>query len=168
MLGNGFFNVEKYPGRYTKLTGTFGRPKLILQLSLLFADGSQDRVSSDDSWHTGAGPITLSSVYGGEDCDARLEPRGWDSPGFDVHRESAWAPATEVAPPGGVLRAQSIPSVTVARTYEPVRMTIPRPGVFVYDLGENFSGRPRDRRARPSRAPGEASGRASCSTNRAW
>ncbi len=142
ILGNGFFNVEKYPGRYTKLVGTFGRPKLILQLSLLFADGSQDVVLSDGSWSAGAGAITLSSVYGGEDFDARLEQRGWDSPGFDVHAQSEWAPAVEVAPPGGVLRAQSIPPVTVARTYEPVRMTIPRPGVFVYDLGENFSGWP--------------------------
>jgi hypothetical protein len=35
MLGNGFFNAEKYAGRYTKLVGSFGRPKLILQLSLL-------------------------------------------------------------------------------------------------------------------------------------
>jgi hypothetical protein len=142
MLGNGFFNVEKYRGRYSKLVGTFGRPKLILQLSLLFADGSRDVVMSDGSWSAGAGPITLSSVYGGEDFDARLEQRGWDNPGFDAHGESEWAPAVEVAPPGGVLRAQGIPAVTVARTYEPIRMTIPRPGVFVYDLGENFSGWP--------------------------
>ena len=142
MLGNGFFNVEKYRGRYTKLVGTFGRPKLILRLTLVFADGSREVMLSDGSWRTSAGPITLSSVYGGEDFDARLEPRGWDSPGFDADRLSDWVPAIEVASPGGVLRAQGIPAVTVARTYEPVRMTIPRPGVFVYDLGENFSGWP--------------------------
>lgn len=142
MLGNGFFDVEKYPGRYTKLVGTFGRPRLILQLSLFFADGSRQVVSSDGSWRVCAGPITLSSAYGGEDFDARLEPRGWDLPGFDVRAKSGWAPAVEVAGPGGVLRAQGIPPVTVARTYEPVRMTLPRPGVLVYDLGENFSGWP--------------------------
>jgi len=142
MLGNGFFNVEKYPGRYTKLVGTFGRPKLILQLSLFFADGSQELVVTDGAWRTHPGPITLSSVYGGEDCDARLEPHGWDRPGFNPAGDSAWVPAVAVASPGGVLRAQSIPPVTVARTYQPVRMTIPRPGIFVYDLGENFSGWP--------------------------
>src|SRR6185312_11435991 len=47
MLGNGFFNVQKYTGRYTKLVGSFGRPKLILQLSLLFEDGSEETVLSD-------------------------------------------------------------------------------------------------------------------------
>jgi alpha-L-rhamnosidase len=142
MLGNGFFNVEKYPGRYTKLVGTFGRPKLILQLRLLFADGSTQIVVSDGSWRTHAGPITLSSVYGGEDYDARLSPSGWDLPDFREAGGGGWEPAVEVASPGGVLRAQGVPPVTVARTYEPVRMTIPKPGVFVYDLGENFSGWP--------------------------
>jgi hypothetical protein len=142
MLGNGFFNVEKYPGRYTKLAGTFGRPKLILQMRLSFADGSEALLVSDRSWRTRPGPITLSSVYGGEDFDARLEPRAWDDPGLDPRTASEWAPAIEVASPGGALRAQSIPPVTVARTYQPVAMTTPRPGVTVYDLGENFSGWP--------------------------
>ncbi|HEV2441537.1 MAG TPA: family 78 glycoside hydrolase catalytic domain [Steroidobacteraceae bacterium] len=142
MLGNGFFNVEKYPGRYTKLAGSFGRPKLILRLSLLFADGTEELVVSDGSWRTHPGPITLSSVYGGEDFDARLEPRGWDRPGLGTHGESGWAPALQVASPGGVLRAQSVPPVTVAHTYAPVRMTTPKAGVLVYDLGENFSGWP--------------------------
>src|SRR6185437_14235528 len=112
------------------------------QLSLFYADGSRHVVSSNGSWRTCAGPITLSSVYGGEDFDARLEPRGWDLPGCDVQAGRGWASAVEVAGPGGVLRAQCIPPITVARTYEPVRMTVPRPGVLVYDLGENFSGGP--------------------------
>ncbi|MHB8812438.1 MAG: family 78 glycoside hydrolase catalytic domain [Steroidobacteraceae bacterium] len=142
MLGNGFFNVEKYPGRYTKLVGSFGRPKLILRLSLLFADGTEELVVSDGSWHTHPGPITLSSVYGGEDFDARLEPRGWDRPDFGTRSGSGWVPVLELAGPGGALRAQSVPPITVARTYAPVRMTTPKPGVFVYDLGENFSGWP--------------------------
>lgn len=142
MLGNGFFNVEKYPGRYTKLVGTFGRPKLILQLRLLFADGSESFVASDGSWLTCPGPITLSSVYGGEDFDARLEPRGWDRRDFDARGENGWTAAVQVAGPGGMLRAQAIPPVTVAHRYAPIRMTSPKPGVHVYDLGENFSGWP--------------------------
>lgn len=139
MLGNGFFNVEKYPGRYTKLVGSFGRPKLILQLRLLFADGSQRLIVSDGSWRTHPGPIVLSSVYGGEDFDARREPDGWDRPGFSA---GSWSRATPVASPGGRLRAQNVPPVEVARTLKPVAVTRPKPGVYVYDLGENFSGWP--------------------------
>ena len=139
MLGNGFFNVEKYPGRYTKLVGSFGRPKLILRLRLLFADGSEGLVVSDESWRTHPGPIVLSSVYGGEDFDARREPDGWDRPGFAADH---WSRAMLVSSPGGRLRAQNVPPVVVARTLAPVAITRPKPGVYVYDLGENFSGWP--------------------------
>ncbi len=140
MLGNGFFNVEKYPGRYTKFVGSFGRPKLIVQLRLLFTDGSERWIVSDESWRTHPGPIVLSSVYGGEDFDARRAPAGWDRPGSAG--QEAWARATRVASPGGRLRAQNVPPVTVAHTRIPVAVTQPKPGTFVYDLGENFSGWP--------------------------
>ncbi len=139
MLGNGFYNVEKYPGRYTKLVGSFGRPQLILQLRLSFADGTEELIASDGQWRTHSGPIVLSSIYGGEDFDARLEPDGWDRAGFP---DARWLPATEIHGSGGSLRAQGAPPITVARTLAPVACTIPRPGVLVYDLGENFAGRP--------------------------
>ncbi|MFZ0501391.1 MAG: family 78 glycoside hydrolase catalytic domain, partial [Steroidobacteraceae bacterium] len=140
LLGNGFFNVEKYPGRYTKLVGSFGRPRLILQLRLAFADGTEELVVSDGQWRAHSGPIVLSSVYGGEDFDARLEPAGWDHANFAP--DGRWAPATEVRGPGGALRSQAMPPITVARALAPVAVTIPRSGVLVYDLGENFSGWP--------------------------
>src|SRR5438105_3346518 len=73
MLGNGLYNVEKYPQRYTKYVGTFGQPKLILQLKLSFGDGGEQLIVSDAAWHTRPGPIVVSSAYGGEDFDARLE-----------------------------------------------------------------------------------------------
>ena len=139
MLGNGFFNVQKYPGRYTKFVGSFGRPKLILQLRLLFRDGTEEHLVSDEHWETHPGPIVLSSVYGGEDFDARLEQTGWNRPGFTSY---GWNSATKVDGPGGRLRAQNVPSVEVAHTYRPVAITQPKPGVFVYDLGMNFAGWP--------------------------
>lgn len=142
MLGNGLYNVEKYPGRYTKFSGTFGRPKLILQLKLTLSDGTEQLIVSDAAWRTRPGPIRLSSAYGGEDFDARLEPRGWDRPGGAGNGEQ-WMPALEVAGPGGRLRAQNEPPIVVARTLRPTRITQPRPGIHVYDLGENFSGWPR-------------------------
>jgi len=139
MLGNGFFNVEKYRGRYTKFVGSFGRSKLILQLRLLFQDGTEEFLVSDEHWQTHPGPIVVSSVYGGEDFDARREQVGWDRPGFTAR---GWTCATRVDGPGGRLRAQNVPPIEVAHTYPPVAITQPKPGVFVYDLGMNFAGWP--------------------------
>ena len=138
MLGNGFYNVAG--GRYTKYTGSFGHPRLALHLHLEFADGTTRDVTTDGSWRAQDGPITFSCIYGGEDYDARLELPGWDAPGFD---DSAWSRVTTGEAPGGVLRAQSSPPIKVQRTLATARVTEPKTGVKIYDLGLNFAGWPK-------------------------
>jgi len=140
LLGNGMYNVPNNKERYTKFTGFFGQPKLILQLHVTFTDGTATTVSTDSSWKSASGPIIFSSTYGGEDYDARKDPQGWDFPGFD---DSKWSPALEVSGPGGSLSGHIIPPIRVAQTFQPVKITEPRPGIIVYDLGQNFSGWPR-------------------------
>jgi alpha-L-rhamnosidase len=148
LLGNGMYAVEKYAGRYTKRVGSFGQPKLILQLRLVYGDGSTDLIVSDASWATRPGPIVLSQAYGGEDFDARLEPRGWDMPsvptdsGSDQH-PPRWQPVVLVDGPGGVLKAQDVAPVTIAKTLTAVSSSQPLAGITVFDLGQNFSGWPR-------------------------
>lgn len=139
MLGNGMYNVPKSPGRYQKFVGSFGQPKLRLQLHLLFADGKETTILSDKSWKVTIGPIIFSSIYGGEDYDARREQFQWDMPGKD---EAGWQNASEVEGPGGVMVAQQTTPIRAMRTYAPVKTTQPKPGVTVYDLGQNFSGWP--------------------------
>jgi alpha-L-rhamnosidase len=139
MLGNGMYNVEKTNGRYTKFVGSFGEPKLIAQLHLRFSDGTEQVIASDGTWKTSPGPITFSSTYGGEDYDARLEPEGWDTPGFD---DDGWAHAATVQGPGGRLDPETVPAIKLFDHYEPVKVTHPRPGTSIYDLGQNFAGWP--------------------------
>lgn len=139
LLGNGMYNVEGVKGRYTKFIGSYGQPKLILQLELRYADGSSERVISDSSWQTHAGPIAYSSTYGGEDFAAGALPLGWDQPGF---KPEGWASSLEVAGPGGAMAADPASPFTVDREYKPVHISQSKPGVIVYDLGENMSGWP--------------------------
>jgi hypothetical protein len=139
MLGNGMYRVEGVRGRYTKFVGSFGQPKLILRMDIEYDDGSRERIVSDRSWRTRPGPIVFSSIYGGEDVDLRRETIGWDRPGA---LSGDWTAAIEVGGPGGQLKAQGVPPVVVAKTFAPVAVSEPKPGVFVYDFGENFSGRP--------------------------
>ena len=47
LLGNGMYNVPNNKERYTKFTGFFGQPKLILQLHVTYADGTSTTVLSD-------------------------------------------------------------------------------------------------------------------------
>ena len=138
MLGNGMYNVQK-TGRYTKFAGSFGPPKLILQMEITYTDGSTQRVASDGSWRVLPSPITFNSIYGGEDYDARLQAPGWDRPGLD---ESGLRRAVAMTPPGGRLIAQEIPPIRMMKVYEPVKIAEPKPGIYVYDLGQNMSGWP--------------------------
>ncbi len=138
LLGNGMYNVTG--GRYTKFTGSFGPPKLIAQLDIEYADGTTSQVISDGSWKTADGPIVFSCIYGGEDYDARKELPGWDKPGFDA---SSWRGVNECEGPGGRLTTRSVPPIKVRETFQPARITQPKSGVWVYDLGQNFSGWPK-------------------------
>jgi alpha-L-rhamnosidase len=139
VLGNGMYNVQKTPGRYTKFVGSFGDPKLIFQALIGFIDGSSQLVVSDSTWRFHTGPIVFSSPYGGEDYDARLQPEAWDCPGFD---DQYWRNAIEVSGPGGELVSQQEPEIKVQHVYTPQRVTEPVPGIRVYDLGQNFAGWP--------------------------
>jgi hypothetical protein len=139
MLGNGMYNVEKTKGRYTKFYGSFGQPKLIAQLHLRFSDGTEQTIISDDTWKTAPGPITFSSTYGGEDYDARLEQSDWDIPGFHV---GGWSPVVVVSGPGGRMTPEIAPPIKLFDRYDPVKVTHPRSGISVYDLGQNFAGWP--------------------------
>ena len=134
MLGNGMYNVPG--GRYTKFTGTFGEPRLIAELHIVYDDGSTQTIPTDSSWQTDAGPIVFSCVYGGEDYDARREQDGWNTAAFDA---SAWGAARVVDGPGGVLRAQTMPPITVKDTLQAVTIKKESEGSYCADLGLNLS-----------------------------
>ena len=138
MLGNGMYNVPG--GRYAKFTGTFGPPKVILQLYVEFADGTSTMVVSDESWTWAPSPVVFSCIYGGEDYDARLELPGWDNAGFNA---PAFRPVCVVDGPGGRLTAQAAPPIKVMAEYKPVKVTQPKLGVTVYDFGQNCASMPK-------------------------
>ncbi|MGO8791482.1 MAG: family 78 glycoside hydrolase catalytic domain [Terriglobia bacterium] len=142
LLGNGMYNVRG--GRYAKFIGSFGPLKAIGQLRLEYADGSVDVVDTDGKWRVHPGPITFSCVYGGEDYDARLEPNGWNKPGF---ADTGWEAALTVSGPGGKLRGLSCaaPPVRAFETLKPAHINPLSAGTTVYDLGQNVSLMPRIR-----------------------
>ncbi len=135
MLGNGMYNVP-VSSRYTKFTGSFGPPELIAQVHCFYTNGTSQVIATDPNWLTTSGPITFSSVYGGEDHDARLLPAGWDQAGFNA---SSWTTPVVTNGPGGTLRGQShaAPPIEATQTLQPVLTNALSTTVIVYDLGQN-------------------------------
>jgi alpha-L-rhamnosidase len=136
LLGNGRF----YAPRSTVPTGTtsYGYPKLLFQMRVEYQDGTSEEVVSDDAWNLSTdGPIRGNNEYDGEDYDARKEMPGWSATGF---KASQWQSAQGVTAPGGVLAAQMITPIRITETLKPIALTQPKPGVWVYDLGQNMVG----------------------------
>lgn len=132
VLGNGRF----FAPRTNALDSGF--PKLILQLRIQFADGSETNIVSDGSWKlTTNGPITANNEYDGEEYDARKEMPGWSRAGFD---DSSWQPAQLVSAPGGVLSAIRQEPIRVTEEIKPISVKEIEPGVYIFDLGQNIAG----------------------------
>ncbi len=117
--------------------GWYDSRALLLQMNIELVDGKKLSIVSSLSWKGKNGPITSDGVWEGETYDARLETPGWDQPGFD---DFAWNAAQRVEGPKGVLSAQMMPPIRVFDSIAPVTMANPRPGVYVYDMGQNFAG----------------------------
>ncbi|MET0492652.1 MAG: family 78 glycoside hydrolase catalytic domain [Actinoplanes sp.] len=134
-LGNGYnARYSQYAFRY------LGPKKAIMLLRVTFTDGtSQDVTTGPSGWSWGTDAITAGDLYDGESYDARLH-QPWDRPAFD---DSAWPATTVTTPAPGALVSSPIPPVRVVRTLRPVGVTEPRPGVHIYDFGQNIAGWPR-------------------------
>jgi alpha-L-rhamnosidase len=148
VLGNGMYNVVARD-RFVKFTGSFGPLRAILHLRLEYVDGSVEFVGTDGTWHSLAGPITFTNIYGGEDYDARLSPAGWDQPGFE---DRAWPRAVAMVRPGNTLKGESFsaPPLRVIETRALVNVRRFADGSAVYDLGQNASYMPRIRVVGPA------------------
>jgi alpha-L-rhamnosidase len=137
MLGNGFYYIPR-DKRYRKLTGAFGHPKMICRLVMERADGSIENLVSDTSWKAAPGPITFTSIYAGEDYNANLEQKGWDTNNFNTTK---WQNAITVDG-SPELNAQMADPLKVMQVFTPVSKTPLKTGALVYDMGQNFSGIP--------------------------
>ncbi len=136
ILGNGRF----YSPRSQVYAGmpSYGFPKLRLQLRIEHTDGSVSEIVSDSSWKlTTNGPIVANNEYDGEEYDARKEMKDWSQPEFN---DSRWQRVELVEAPEGTLCAQMIEPIRVTQTLKPVSVSEPKPGVFIFDLGQNMVG----------------------------
>lgn len=136
VLGNGRFFAPI--DIHADTTVTYGFPKMIFQMNIKYADGTEQSVVSDTSWRiTANGPIRSNNEYNGEIYDARKEMPGWDKVGFN---DSKWMRAERVSDPSEELSAQMIAPIKIMQTVKPKSMKEIRPGVYVYDMGQNMVG----------------------------
>jgi alpha-L-rhamnosidase len=142
LLGNGWYcgRVQCWPPDLC-LYGF--EPRLKAQLEIEFADGRRQVVATDEAWQgTTDGPLRFSGIYEGETYDARKELSGWDAAGFAP--DARWQPALiDRAVRAGALVWQRSEPIRVTQELKPAAVTEPKPGVYVFDFGQNMVGRVR-------------------------
>jgi alpha-L-rhamnosidase len=137
VLGNGWyhavtpdlFGFEKAPWRQP--------PKLLINIDVDYADGTRETIASDTSWKWSTGPLVFDCIRGGETYNAGLAMPGWNAPNFN---DSSWKPAVAASAPKGRLSAQMEPPLRITETRKPVKLSEPKPGVYLFDFGGNLTG----------------------------
>jgi alpha-L-rhamnosidase len=137
ILGRGWYDVADLATWGFDKASWRGPQRLRLVLDVEYTDGSSETVVSDKAWKTATGPILRDGIYTGEIYDSRQELPGWDRAGY---HDAAWKPAAALPSPGGKLAALRCPPIAVTQTLVPIAITEPKPGVFLADFGQNFSG----------------------------
>ncbi len=134
ILADGWY--DGYLGYSFKRHNYGGDPRLRAQLELEFEDGSRETVITDNSWRASYGPLREADLLMGTTYDANREMAGWDTADFD---DSKWQP---VASDRHDLPVQAHPGDLVKRMNELPAQSVKelRPGVYVFDLGQNMVG----------------------------
>lgn len=138
------------------------RQSLLAKLTITYADGETEHiVTRPDTWKIFShGPVIYGSFFQGEVYDARRESdiEGWSTVSYD---DTEWHAAQEVPLDGTIcttseeniprvddyshyhLTGQFGPTVKAVKELTAQSVEEVRPGVFVYDMGQNMAGVPR-------------------------
>ena len=136
-LGTGWFN------HFTEAAWGFNKapwrayPVFKLLIEVTYTDGTVAKIRSDHSWKASYGPIRFDGLRNGEVYDARMEMPGWNKAGYN---DSDWRNAVKSDGPKGRLSSQRMPPIKEMAEFKPKSVKEVKPGVYVFDLGQNIAG----------------------------
>jgi alpha-L-rhamnosidase len=136
LVGDGWY-ASAFAWQNRRYSLGSGPRRFRAQLVLDYKDGSREVIATDPQWRMAGSAVRSSEIYNGEEFDARAELPGWDTAGFDA---GTWVACGIGPTPPGKLVAQIDPRIRTTLTLPAKRILQPRPGVFVCDFGQNFSG----------------------------
>lgn len=137
-LGNGWYNHQAVTTWHFDRAPWRARPAFCMDIRILYADGSEEVVSSGIGWKTSSeGPLIYNNLYTGEHYDARREQKGWAEPGFN---EKDWSGVALRSCPAAVVSSQQMVPIRESGEIEAVKITKLNPHRWIYDFGENMAG----------------------------
>lgn len=127
LLGNGWYKA-RFGFAALQDVGFYGNEwKLIGELRIQYADGSEETIGTDESWSVRRSNITFSNLYDGEMRD-------------DTLADMEIVKAKFCEPPKGALTERMSLPVTVHETFDPVELIHTPAGELVFDMGQESTG----------------------------
>ncbi|MCR5788543.1 MAG: glycoside hydrolase family 78 protein [Lachnospiraceae bacterium] len=126
IVGNGWFRRTNAPWTGTKNPDEFLPAMLIAVIHIIYADGSEEVIPTDESWQVSESTITLSGIFIGEDVDMTKEP--------------VFEPAQITDYPKNILIPQEGPQVREQEHIYPRRSFRTPKNEWVLDFGQNMTG----------------------------
>lgn len=151
-LGEGWWSgPATYMGEFWNFFGD--RQAFLAEITVEYSDGSEDRfVTSPETWEYSVdGPVVVGSFFQGEIYDSRrddMERQATKSTEKRVWQKAVKLPFEKTVAPveGGWSDVNLRPSfgdrVLAVDTLTAISMSEPRPGVYVYDMGQNMAAVP--------------------------
>jgi alpha-L-rhamnosidase len=112
-------------------------PALRAQLRIEHTDGAVEWVTTGTDWQASTSYILHSELYDGETQDARLTETGWDTAQFNAR---GWRGAIAIEPKPVAIMAQEFSPIRVEMAVPAKALTQPKPGVYIFDFGQNLAG----------------------------
>ncbi|MEY3687191.1 MAG: hypothetical protein RIR84_32 [Bacteroidota bacterium] len=135
ILGNGWFRGTL---GWTNNVDIYGKELgLLMQINVVYKDGSKDCFITDENWKSSYGEILSNEIYHGEEMDARKKQQGWNLAGYD---DSKWKEVKLLQTGFKHLIPTENEPITLHETIQPVKIITTPKGEKVLDFGQNLVG----------------------------
>ncbi|WP_040395312.1 family 78 glycoside hydrolase catalytic domain, partial [Catenovulum agarivorans] len=149
-------NPDAAKGKQIQKTLSFGQPKFIAQLEVVYADGSSDIITSNEKWLSHPSPILKEGLFSGELYDANLVVKDWNV-NTSTQNLANWQPVEVLNQwPTERLEPQLLPPIRAVKKVTPIKIYQPQKNVWVFDFGQNFTGVPTINLSKLKLKPGQA------------
>jgi len=139
-LGSGWYHENVAFSKVKSLA--YGEPAFIAQLEILYADGSRDVIDSNGEWKSHPSHIVKEGIFSGEVFDANRHTPDWNQTSLPQNINQ-WQHASVLNSwPTESLEPQLLPPIKAEQKLAPIALYHPKPDVWVFDFGQNFTGIP--------------------------
>ncbi len=137
ILGNGWYNHQSTAVWSFDKAVWRNRPRFILNIRVVYEDGSVATIFTDENWKTADSPVIQNNIYTAEHYDANKELLGWDASGFN---DVSWSYALPVDAPSKNIVSQLMYPIRVKNRLKPIVIEKKSDSCYLFTFPKNLAG----------------------------